>query len=65
MATDDGGPRAGARRVVRAWKARATRLIRVEVDTAFSWQSRYFDRVIRSEEEYLQIREYIADNPRR
>jgi putative transposase len=58
-------PTQGLGRVVRAWKARATRLIRVEVDTAFSWQSRYFDRVIRSEEEYLQIREYIADNPRR
>jgi len=29
----------------------------------FSWQPRYHDRVIRNEKEYLNIREYIFNNP--
>ena len=29
----------------------------------FSWQSRYYDRVIRNEKEYLNIKEYIRNNP--
>ncbi|MDB5004718.1 MAG: hypothetical protein JWQ34_2943 [Mucilaginibacter sp.] len=31
-----------------------------EID--FSWQSRYHDRVIRNEQEYLNIKEYIYNN---
>jgi len=30
----------------------------------FSWQPRYFDRVIRNENEYRNVREYIFNNPR-
>jgi putative transposase len=29
----------------------------------FLWQSRYYDRVIRNEKEYLNIKEYIRNNP--
>ena len=29
----------------------------------FGWQPRYYDRVIRNEKEYLNIRNYIVDNP--
>jgi len=29
----------------------------------FSWQPRYYDRVIRNEKEYLNIKGYIYDNP--
>jgi len=29
----------------------------------FSWQPRFYDRVIRSEKEYLNIKGYIKDNP--
>ncbi|TSA33907.1 MAG: hypothetical protein D4R64_13370 [Porphyromonadaceae bacterium] len=29
----------------------------------FHWQPRYFDRIIRNENELYQIREYIRDNP--
>jgi len=29
----------------------------------FIWQSRYYDRVIRNEKEYLNIKGYIQDNP--
>jgi REP element-mobilizing transposase RayT len=30
----------------------------------FSWQPSYFDRVIRNENEYRNVREYIFNNPR-
>jgi putative transposase len=29
----------------------------------FFWQSRYYDRVIRNEKEYWNIKQYITDNP--
>jgi len=29
----------------------------------FAWQSRYYDRVIRNEKEYANVREYIFNNP--
>jgi putative transposase len=32
-------------------------------DIEFSWQSRYYDRVIRNEKEYRNIKGYINDNP--
>lgn len=32
-------------------------------DIGFSWQSRYYDRVIRNEKEHLSIINYIRDNP--
>lgn len=32
-------------------------------DIDFTWQPRYYDRVIRDQKEYLNIQEYIYDNP--
>lgn len=29
----------------------------------FAWQPRYYDRVIRDEKEYINVREYIYNNP--
>jgi len=29
----------------------------------FSWQSNYYDRIIRNEEELQKIRKYIIENP--
>jgi putative transposase len=29
----------------------------------FSWQSRYYDRIIRNEKEYLNVKKYIQNNP--
>ena len=29
----------------------------------FTWQPRYFDRVIRDQKEYINVQEYIYDNP--
>ena len=57
-------PRVLLGKVVRAWKAEATLQIRREVDSAFRWQSRYWDRVIRDHREFQRVRAYIARNPR-
>lgn len=32
-------------------------------DIEFAWQPRYYDRVIRNDKEYLNIKNYIRDNP--
>jgi putative transposase len=52
-------------KVIRSWKARSTRRIRLEADPEFEWQSRYYERVVRNEAELRKLREYVDDNPRR
>ena len=42
---------------VKAWATKA--------QIPFAWQPRYFDRVIRNEQELEKIRAYILDNPNR
>ena len=32
-------------------------------DIDFTWQPRYYDRVVRNQKEYLNIQDYIYDNP--
>jgi REP-associated tyrosine transposase len=51
--------------IVRSYKARVCRKVRLSCDGRFAWQSRYFDRVIRNEKELGHIQEYIAVNPLR
>ena len=41
-------------------KKRATRN-----DLDFSWQSRYYERILRNEKELLNVRNYIRNNPTR
>lgn len=48
--------------VLRGYKASVKKYTN-ENDMEFSWQSRYYDRIIRSEGEYNNIREYIYRNP--
>jgi REP element-mobilizing transposase RayT len=52
-------------KVIRAWKARSSRLIRLSGDEAFTWQSRYCDHIVRNEAEMARVRQYIANNPAR
>jgi REP element-mobilizing transposase RayT len=33
------------------------------IDPAFGWQSRYYDHIIRNDEEYNRITDYIVQNP--
>jgi REP element-mobilizing transposase RayT len=51
--------------ITRSLKARVTREIRRSGIKEFSWQRRYYDHVIRSEEALTRIREYISTNPQR
>jgi REP element-mobilizing transposase RayT len=51
--------------IIRSLKARVTRQIRKSGSKEFSWQRRYYDHVIRSEEALRRIREYINSNPHR
>lgn len=49
--------------VIRNYKAAVTRHAR-RLGLPYGWQSRFHDRIIRSEEEYLRISRYIRDNPK-
>ena len=50
--------------IIRGFKAAVTKFAR-ENTIEFAWQSRYYDRIIRNDQELKDIREYILDNPRR
>ncbi len=47
------------------FKSTCTKKIRLFGYPEFKWQSRFFDRIIRNEKEYYQIRNYIRYNPKR
>jgi len=49
--------------IIRGFKSAVTRKIREEIEY-FAWQGRYHDHIIRNHKEYLQIRNYISDNPK-
>ncbi len=48
--------------ILRGYKSSVTTYATTN-EIEFSWQSRYYDRVIRNEKEYLNIKGYIQDNP--
>lgn len=50
--------------VIRGYKA-SVKAYATKNDIEFAWQSRYHDRVIRNEEEYRNIQQYIYENPER
>lgn len=51
--------------IVRAYKAGSTRMIRKIVNANFAWQRNYYEHVIRDEQSFNRIRQYILDNPAR
>jgi REP-associated tyrosine transposase len=51
--------------VVGQFKKRATKRIRARRQPAFSWQERYFDQILRDEEDLERYRVYIRENPGR
>ena len=51
--------------VVNHYKDAVTKACRAQGFAAFEWQSRFYDRVIRDDEEYGRIAEYIDTNPER
>ncbi len=50
-------------KVIRYYKAKVTRDIRRELDKNFSWQSNYFEHIIRNDDDLYRIRDYIQKNP--
>ena len=50
--------------VIRGFKSAVTSFAKAHL-IEFQWQTNYFDRIIRNENELNQIREYIRDNPRK
>ena len=71
MAKDDGAKDDGTMWASSPTDARIPGVVRtfktlVAKECGFSfWQRSYYDRIIRSEEEYLRIRQYIEENPAR
>jgi len=49
--------------VVRGFKSACTTRIHLNVNKFFSWQSRFYDHIIRNEKDLYRIREYIRNNP--
>lgn len=50
--------------IIRGYKARVTKETR-KIDPAFKWQSRFYDRIIRTEQELSNVRNYIKNNPKK
>lgn len=50
-------------RVIGTYKAACTYMIRRITDIPFGWQPRFHDRIIRNQQEMLQIEYYIQENP--
>ena len=48
--------------VIRGFKAAVKKFATIN-NIEFSWQPRYYDRVVRNENELVRIRRYIIDNP--
>ncbi|MGA7304763.1 MAG: transposase [Rhodothermales bacterium] len=51
--------------VVNHLKGTVTRYARRYVDPTFSWQGRFYERVIRNDTEMASVRQYIVRNPER
>jgi putative transposase len=48
--------------IIRGYKIGVSKKARL-INPAFAWQSRYYDRIIRNDNEYQRIVEYISTNP--
>ncbi|MDR0909812.1 MAG: hypothetical protein LBM77_08615 [Spirochaetaceae bacterium] len=48
--------------IIRSYKSAVSKTIH-EFDKSFTWQSRYYDRIICNDDEYQRISEYIIKNP--
>lgn len=49
--------------IIRGFKGMCTKRIHTDLTTNFAWQSRYYDHIIRNENELSRIRKYIKNNP--
>ena len=49
--------------IIRSYKSAVTRQVRLMGEHDFAWQSRFYDHIIRNDEDLGRIRKYIQDNP--
>jgi len=49
--------------IVRSYKASVTKWCKENDYKKFKWQRNYFEHIIRNDEDYIRIREYIRNNP--
>ncbi|MBN2365713.1 MAG: transposase, partial [Calditrichaeota bacterium] len=49
--------------IIRFFKAKSTRMIRLSGFKNFSWQRNYYEHIIRNENDLNRIRKYIIENP--
>ena len=49
--------------IICQFKSICTKQIRQSIDLSFAWQSRFYDHIIRNDDEYNRIRQYIVGNP--
>jgi len=51
--------------IIRSYKSICTKTINSGQDyICFAWQARYYERIIRNNKEFLNIQQYIIDNPK-
>ena len=50
-------------KIIRAFKAKATKLIHEDGFKDFKWHRNYYDHIVRNEKELLITRKYIKNNP--
>ena len=66
LRTDFGPPQPGSlSKIIQSYKAAVTPWSRQNGKSGFSWQARFYDRIIRDEVALGRIREYITTNPAR
>jgi putative transposase len=49
-------------KIIQGYKAAVTRQVRLMGEHDFAWQSRFYDHIIRNDEDLGRIRKYIQDN---
>ena len=49
--------------IIGQFKSVATKRIRDRADPGFGWQPRFYDHIIRDNDEFHRIRQYIVENP--
>lgn len=50
--------------IMRGFKGKTTKIINQKFpEISFAWQERFYDRIIRNNEELNRIRQYIINNP--
>jgi len=56
-------PKTTLGKIIRHFKAKATKLIHDEGFSAFRWQRNYYEQILRDEEHLDRVRAYILNNP--